>query len=59
MIGQITAILSGKGLNIANMLNKSRGKYAYTLVDLEEAADEATLDQLRKISGVARLRHIQ
>ncbi|WP_352398446.1 phosphoglycerate dehydrogenase [[Clostridium] aminophilum] len=59
MIGQITAILSGKGLNIANMLNKSRGKYAYTLVDLEEAADEATLDQLRNISGVARLRHIQ
>ena len=34
MIGQITSILAAEGINIANMTNKSRDKYAYTLLDL-------------------------
>ena len=38
MIGQITAILAEQGMNISDMTNKSRDKYAYTLLDLEHKA---------------------
>ena len=40
MIGQITAILAAQGVNISDMTNKSRDKYAYTLLDLEHKPEE-------------------
>ena len=43
MIGQITGILAAQGVNITDMTNKSRDKYAYTLLDLEHKPEEATI----------------
>lgn len=59
MIGQISAILAATDMNIANMTNKSRDKYAYTLIDLETEVDELTLQKLNAIKGMMRVRVIK
>ncbi len=59
MIGQISSILASADMNIANMMNKSREQYAYTMVDLETDIDEATLEKLNAIKGVMRVRVIK
>ncbi len=58
MIRQFTQILGSENLNIADMTNKSKGGYAYTLIDLENAASKKALDELRAIEGVSRIRVI-
>ena len=45
-----------QGMNISDMTNKSRDKYAYTLLDLEHKAEESTIQKLRAIKGVLRVR---
>ena len=59
MVGQVSTLLAGAGINIAELLNKSRGELAYTLIDVEGVVDEALLARIRAISGVlsARLLH--
>ena len=59
MIGQITSILAAEGINIANMTNKSRYKYAYTLLDLEDPAKAEAVSHLEKISGMYKVRVIK
>lgn len=59
MIGQITGILAGQGVNISDMTNKSRDKYAYTLLDLEHRPEEATVKKLTGIDGVLRVRVVK
>jgi len=59
MIGQISAILAATDMNIANMVNKSRDKYAYTMIDLETRVDQETLEKLKGIKGMMRVRVIQ
>ena len=59
MIGQITGTLAAGGINISDMTNKSRDKYAYTLMDLENIPDEMTVQKLNAIQGVLRVRVIQ
>ena len=56
MLGQISTILADAGHNIVDMLNKSRGGLAYTLVDVETAVGDACLDRLRGIKGVLSVR---
>ena len=51
--------LSFRVLNIADMTNKSRGSYAYTIIDLESAASKEALDELRAIEGVSKVRVIK
>jgi len=58
MLGQISTALAGAGLNIHNMLNKSRGDFAFTLVDVERAVPQAVIDQLTAINGVLRVRYL-
>lgn len=58
MIGQITGTLASGNVNITDMTNKSKEKYAYTLLDLEHKADAATIEKLKAISGVLRVRVI-
>ena len=58
MLGQISTILAEAGHNIVDMLNKSRGGLAYTLVDVETALEAACLDRLRGIKGVLSVRTI-
>ena len=58
MLGQISTTLAGAGLNIHNMLNKSKGDLAYTLVDVDSAVPEAALQALARIEGVLRVRYL-
>jgi len=59
MIGQITGTLAAGGVNISDMTNKSREKYAYTLLDLETAPDAVSIQKLNAIKGVVRVRIIK
>ena len=59
MIGQITSILASTDVNIANMMNKSKEKYAYTMLDLENDIDDLTLQKLNAIKGILRVRVIK
>ena len=56
MVGQISTCLAAHGINIADLLNKSRGVYAYTLIDADGALDAALLAQIRAIDGVLAAR---
>ncbi len=58
MLGQISTAMAQAGLNIHNMLNKSRGEMAYTLVDVDSAVPAATVEALAKISGVLVARYL-
>jgi D-3-phosphoglycerate dehydrogenase / 2-oxoglutarate reductase len=56
MVGQISTCLAAAGLNIADLLNKSRGEYAYTLIDIDSAVPQSILGQIRDIEGVLAAR---
>lgn len=56
MLGQISTALADAGLNIVDMLNKSRGSLAYTLVDVESAIPDATITAISAIDGVLSVR---
>lgn len=56
MIGQISSTLASENINISDMTNKSRDKYAYTLLDLEQKPEESVVEKLNSITGVLRVR---
>jgi D-3-phosphoglycerate dehydrogenase / 2-oxoglutarate reductase len=56
MVGQISTRLAMHGVNIADLLNKSRGEYAYTLIDADGAVGEELLAEIRAIDGVLSAR---
>jgi D-3-phosphoglycerate dehydrogenase len=56
MVGQISTCLAAAELNIADLLNKSRGELAYTVIDTDAPISEAVLGQIRAIGGVLSAR---
>ncbi|RLJ20046.1 3-phosphoglycerate dehydrogenase [bacterium endosymbiont of Escarpia laminata] len=56
MVGQISSDLGNAGLNIIDMLNKSRGDIAFTLLDVDSEPQQSTLDDLAAIDGVLSVR---
>ncbi len=58
MLGQISTTLGNARLNIHDMVNKSRGEMAYTLVDVDSAVDDAVIRTLAGIAGVLSVRSI-
>ncbi len=58
MVGQISTCLANAGLNIEDLLNKSAGELAYTLVDVNGPIEDETMDELRSITGVLALRNL-
>ncbi len=58
MVGQISSCIGDAGLNIADMLNKSRGDLAYTIVDLDGEVTDELVDRLRGIKGVLCVRDV-
>jgi D-3-phosphoglycerate dehydrogenase / 2-oxoglutarate reductase len=58
MVGQISTCLAAQRLNIADLLNKSRGGYAYTLIDVDGRLGETLLDTIRAIDGVLSARMV-
>lgn len=58
MVGQISSTLARHDHNIADLLNKSKGEIAYTLVDVDAQVADAALDELRGIEGVLCVRYL-
>lgn len=56
MVGKMTAMLAELGANITDMVNKSKGDIAYTVINLDEKVSEDTIQKLRAIEGVIRVR---
>lgn len=56
VLTSITAHVSGHGINIANMSNGSKGNFAYTILELDEAVPAGTEEALLKIEGIIRVR---
>ena len=59
MISKFTAEFGNKGINISDMTNKSRGEYAYTMIDVEAPATEEISKALESIDGVFRVRIVK
>lgn len=59
MISQFAKVLGDAGMNISDMTNKSKGDYAYTLIDLESSANEEIIKKLETIEGVLKVRVVK
>jgi D-3-phosphoglycerate dehydrogenase len=59
MLANITRLLSREDVNVANMSNKSRDRYAYTVVDLDTRIDHTVIDDVKALNGVIRVRVIE
>ena len=58
MVSRMTSILGSEGINIEEMVNKSRGQIAYTVFDLNKNPSDECIDNLLKIDGIIRVRKI-
>jgi D-3-phosphoglycerate dehydrogenase len=58
MLGQISTTLAEAGINIHNMVNKSRGDVAYTLVDVDSAVGDELIRKITAIPGVLHVRNL-
>jgi D-3-phosphoglycerate dehydrogenase len=58
MLGQISSDLAKAGLNIVDMLNKSRGELAYTVLDVDQTIPQTIIDEIAAIKGVLAVRAI-
>jgi len=58
MVGQISTCIANAGLNIEDLLNKSVGDFAYTIVDVNGEPSDALIAEIRSINGVLNLRNL-
>ncbi|MBE6917593.1 MAG: 3-phosphoglycerate dehydrogenase [Ruminococcaceae bacterium] len=58
-LSRFTSTLSKENINISDLMNRSRGEYAYTMLDLDHKASDALIDELCEIDGVLRVRVIK
>lgn len=56
VISKITSVMGDEGINIEEMSNKSRGDYAYSMLDISEPASDSVVDKLSAINGVIKVR---
>jgi D-3-phosphoglycerate dehydrogenase len=56
MLGQVSTDLAEENLNIIDMLNKSRGEIAVTLIDVDRAPSDAAIEKITAIDGVLSVR---
>ena len=61
MVGSITAIFAKENLNIDNMINKSKGNWAYTIIDLDTLGDkhDSLIKELKELKGVVKARIVR
>ena len=59
ILAQITSIVSGVGMNVENLANKSRKDYAYTMLDVNGKVSDAMVEQISAIEGIIRIRVLQ
>lgn len=58
MLGQFTKVLAGGNMNIADLVNKSKGEYAYTMIDIDSEVPSELTEELLQVPGVKRVRRI-
>lgn len=58
MVGQITTVLAGDKINITDMINKSKGDFAYNIIDVDSDISTADVEKIAKIAGVIKVRLI-
>ena len=58
MVGQVSTCIANGGLNIEDLLNKSVGEYAYTIVDVDKEPSKELLEEIGSIAGVLTLRNL-
>lgn len=58
MLTQFTGVLSSENINISNLINKSKGDYAYTVIDIEEELSDTIEGKINEIKGVLKVRVI-
>ena len=59
MITKFTGVFGDEGFNITDMMNKSKGEFAYTMFDLEDAPGQELVERLKTIPGVFRVRRVK
>ncbi len=59
MITKFTACFGDEGINITDMMNKSKGEVAYTMLDIEKPAEQEIIDKLKAINSVFRVRVVK
>lgn len=59
MISQFTSAFAAENINISDMLNKSRGDYSYTMLDIDSAATDSVVKAIEGIDGVIKVRIIK
>lgn len=59
IISKYTAVMESNNINISDMTNKSRGDYAYSLMDIDSSVTEAAVEQLKSIEGVLKVRVVK
>lgn len=59
VLSSLSSIVSGEGVNIENLLNKSKGNYAYTIIDCNEVVADEVVEKLSAVDGVLRVRCIK
>ena len=58
MVGQITTLLASEKINIADMLNRHKGDFAYNIIDVDSGVDEGLIEKIKTIDGVVMARLI-
>ena len=56
MVRQITKAIAEEEANIVDMLNKSKGEFAYTLIDIEEEISNSVIENIKKVEGILKVR---
>ena len=56
MVRQITKAIAEEEANIVDMLNKSRGDFAYTLIDIEEEIPNSVIESIKQVEGILKVR---
>ena len=59
MISKFSTVLGDNGINITDMMNKSKGEVAYSMFDIETPVNEAIIAQLESVEGVFRVRVVK
>lgn len=59
MLTKFTACIGGEGINISDLINKSKGEVAYTMLDVETAPSAEVIEKLQEIEGVFRVRVVK
>jgi D-3-phosphoglycerate dehydrogenase len=59
MVGQITTILAGEGINIGDLINHHQGEYAYNIIDTEQVIPQGVLERIKAVEGIIRVRTIE